>query len=133
MTDETSRERQAVPDLQLARLPWNPVCMVALGIGIFQVQSRRNGAVMDRERRDRGIQRACRADEMTRRGLDAAGGEPVGGVAEDGLDRLRLRQIAEARAGPVGGNVVDGLRLELGLAERALDRDRQPSALRIRL
>src|SRR5438067_2468843 len=85
---ETTCEGERLPDLGPAGLARHPVEPVALGVGTLEVERRRNDPVADREGGDRDIERACPADEVAGRGLDATRGD-LRIVAEHGPERAR--------------------------------------------
>src|SRR2546421_9245232 len=70
---------------------------VARGIGTLEIDRGGKPAPLHRERADRHLDRAARAERVAVVALCAADAEPVGVVAEDLFDRLSLRGVVERR------------------------------------
>src|SRR6195256_468593 len=80
---------------------------VAGGIGTLEIDPGGKPAPLHRERADRRLDRAARAERVAIVALRAAHAEPVGMVAEDELDRPSLGGVVERRGRPVGVDVAD--------------------------
>ena len=70
---------------------------------------------------------------MPQLALGARNAQLAGVFAEDSLDRDRFRLIAQRRARAVCVDVVDRIRVELAVAQRAAHRSGRPGSLGIRL
>src|SRR2546425_8308021 len=80
---------------------------VARGIRVLEIDRGRKPAPLHRERADRRLDRAARAERVAVVALRAADAEPVGVVAEDLFDRPSLGGVVERRRRPVGVDVAD--------------------------
>src|SRR5438034_3674152 len=127
---ESARERERLTNLDLPGLARHPVDSVARRIGMFEIEGRRHGPVVDRERGDGRVECARAADQVTGRRLDAARNE-LAVATEDGLHGARLAGVALLRPASVCRDVVDAVVRCLAFRERAPHRLRQPAPLRI--
>ena len=83
------------------------VVQVALGVGVLEVDRRRDDAVLDREHGGDRLDAAGRAEQVPGHRLGRADRDAPGVLAEDRLDRLGLDRVVELRRGAVRVDVVD--------------------------
>ena len=88
------------------------VVEVALGIGLFVVDRRRDPAVVQRERGVDRLDAAGAAEQVAGHRLGRAHRDARGVLAEDALDRLRLVDVVVRRRGAVRVDVVDLERID---------------------
>src|ERR1051325_1425784 len=105
------------------------VVEIAVGIGRLVVDRRRQHVFLHHQRRDGRLEPAGGAEEVAGHRLRRADGELVGVLAEDALDRQRLRFVAERRRRAVRVDVVNVGRLQAGVLQRAAHDVDHPDAV----
>ena len=114
---ETERIRERVLDLGFARVVRN-VIEIALRIGSFLVDRRRQNLIAQRQHADARLEAARAAEQMPGHGLGRADGNFLGVVAEDALQRGRLDRVAQRRRSAVRVDVADMVRRDLRILDR---------------
>src|ERR1700757_4124887 len=105
---KSKRVGQGDVDARLTRLVRH-VVEVTFGVRIVEVDRRRKQSAIEGEHAGRGLDRAGGAEQVAMHRLGRADGQLEGVVAENRLDRLRLRDIAELGRRAVGVDVADRL------------------------
>ena len=103
------------PDVGMARLCGN-VVEIALRVFRMQVDRRRDHLVADGQGADHRFHCARRPHHVAGHRLGAADRQPLGVLAEYAVNGVGLEFIVQRRAGTVGVDVVDALRLDPGFA-----------------
>ena len=98
------------------------VIEIAAFARIVEVDGGRQDAVANREDREDRLDAACRSEQMPGHRLGRAHRDLLRVLAERMLDRNGLGDVACRRRGAVGVDVIDLLRIELGVAHRVLHR-----------
>src|SRR5262245_10279800 len=94
------------------------VIEVAFGVGIFEVDCRRQDLAADDQRGDSGFKPTGAAEQVAGHRFGRAGGQFVGMVAERGFDRVGLVLVADWRRCAVDVDVIDMARLDAGVLDR---------------
>src|SRR5579885_1015986 len=98
-------------DLRRPRLVWH-VVEIAFGVGMLLVDGRWNHSALDRQNREYRLDRAGRAERVSRHRLGRAYrylGRPL---AEHALDSLGLRHVALLGRGAMGVDVINFVEIE---------------------
>src|SRR3954452_20677746 len=128
---EAERVRGGDPDVRLARLV-RDVVEVTVRIGVLVVDRRRQDAVLHGQGREDRLDRAGRAETVTRRALRRRDRDPGGDVLADReLDHPRLARVADRCRGAVGVDVVDLRGVDARVGERHRHRARRALARRV--
>ena len=106
------------------------VIQIALGVGILQIDGRRDDAVFDGQRARGHFHRARRAKHVAGRAFGGTDGKFFGVFTENRFDRLRFRNVADGRGSAVGIDVIHIFEIQAAGAERHFHAARRAFAAR---
>jgi hypothetical protein len=90
---------------------------VALGIGKFVIDRRRQDTIANGQQADDQFRRTCSGDEMPHHTLSAGDRKFIGVIAEDFFDGQRFDLIIDRRTGPMGIDIINVFGIQTGITE----------------